>query len=125
VFRYFWFFIGLLAVLCAIFSVKVSAALLEPIPETSAPADDYIQGAADPAEVEKAAPPPIIEETQNYNIPLGYSGDVIQIESMTDSETLASIDYSLKTLVFIAYLAIAALFIWFTILKPLLEFFYL
>ena len=110
-FRYFWFFIGLLAVLCAIFSVKVSAALLEPIPETSAPADDYIQGAADPAEVEEAAPPPIIEETQNYNIPLGYSGDITQIEPMTDSETLASIDHSLKILVYIAYLVIAALFI--------------
>jgi len=125
VFRYFWFFIGLLSVLCAIFSVKASAAILEPIPEPSAPSGVYIQGAADAAEVEEVAPPPIIEDSWNYNIPLGYSGDATQIEPMTDSETLASIDYSLKMLVFIAYLAIAALFIWFTILKPLLEFFYL
>jgi len=61
-----------------ILAANASAAVIpEDLPETSSPEDVYIQGAAesDEYEYEEVAPPSIVEDSQEYDIPLGYSGN--------------------------------------------------
>lgn|GEM_PF-2004792 len=81
---YLWICLSLISTLIAtllsvvILAANASAAVIpEDLPETSSPEDVYIQGAAesDEYEYEEVAPPSIVEDSQEYDIPLGYSGN--------------------------------------------------